>query len=52
MNKTGLPTLQIRNSTAKFLIFHLEDKASGIEVFYQNETLWASQKAIYRSLSY
>ena len=40
------PTLQIRNSTAEFLIFQLEDKANGIEVFYKDETLWASQKAI------
>ena len=38
--------LQIRNSTAEFLIFQLEDKANGIEVFYKGETLWASQKAI------
>lgn len=38
--------LQIRNSTAEFLIFQLEDKANGIEVFYKDETLWASQKAI------
>ena len=40
------PTLQIRNSTAEFLIFQLEDKANGIEVFYKDETLWASQKTI------
>ncbi len=39
-------TLQIRNSTAEFLIFQLEDKANGVEVFYKDETLWASQKAI------
>ncbi len=39
-------TLQIRNSTAEFLIFQFEDKANGIEVFYKDETLWASQKAI------
>ena len=39
-------TLQIRNSTAEFLIFQLEDKANGIEVFYKDETLWASQKTI------
>lgn len=44
--------LQIRNSTAEFLIFQLEDKANGIEVFYKDETLWASQKATHRSLSY
>lgn len=39
-------TLQIRNSTAEFLILQLEDKANGIEVFYKDESLWASQKAI------
>ena len=39
-------SLQIRNSTTEFLIFQLEDKANGIEVFYKDETLWASQKAI------
>ena len=41
-----ITTLQIRNSTAEFLIFQLEDKANGIEVFYKYDTLWASQKAI------
>ena len=39
-------TFKIRNSTAEFLIFQLEDKANGVEVFYKDETLWASQKAI------
>ena len=38
--------LQIRNSTAEFLIFQAEDKAQGIQVFYKDETIWASQKAI------
>ena len=42
--------LQIRNSTAEFLIFQVifqaEDKAQGVQVFYQDETIWASQKAI------
>ncbi len=38
--------LQIRNSTAEFLIFQAEDKAQGVQVFYQDETIWASQKAI------
>ena len=38
--------LQIRNSTAEFLIFQAEDKAEGVQVFYQDETIWASQKAI------
>ena len=38
--------LQIRNSTAEFLIFQAEDKAQGIQVFYKDETIWATQKAI------
>ena len=38
--------LQIRNSTAEFLIFQLESKEEGIEVLYQDETLWLTQDAI------
>ena len=38
--------LQIRNSTAEFLIFQAEDKAQGVQVFYEYETIWATQKAI------
>ena len=38
--------LQIRNSTAEFLIFQAEDKATGVQVFYENETIWATQEAI------
>ncbi|MBQ6724757.1 MAG: virulence RhuM family protein [Paludibacteraceae bacterium] len=38
--------LQIRNSTAEFLIFQAEDKAEGVQVFYQDESIWATQKAI------
>ena len=38
--------LQIRNSTAEFLIFQAEDKADGVQVFYKDENIWASQKAI------
>jgi len=30
--------LQIRNSTAEFLIFQAEDKAEGVQVFYQDES--------------
>lgn len=36
----------IRNSTAEFLIFKIENKEQGIEVLYSNETIWATQKAI------
>lgn len=38
--------LQIRNSTAEFLIFQSEDKAQGVQVFYKDETIWATQEAI------
>ena len=38
--------LQIRNSTAEFLIFQAEDKAQGVQVFYQDENIWATQEAI------
>ena len=31
---------QIHNSTAEFLIFQIENKEEGIEVLYQDETLW------------
>lgn len=36
--------LQIRNSTAEFLIFANQTKEDGIEVRVQNETIWLSQK--------
>jgi hypothetical protein len=38
--------LTIRNSTTEFLIFQTQSQANGVEVFYQNETLWLTQKAI------
>ena len=37
---------EIRNSTAEFLIFQAENKEQGIEVFYQDENVWATQKAM------
>ena len=36
--------LQIRNSTAEFLIFTTQAGEKGIDVRYQNETIWLSQK--------
>ena len=36
--------LQIRNSTAEFLIFTNQSKEDGIEVRFQNEMIWLSQK--------
>lgn len=38
--------LEIRNSTAEFLIFQAEDKAEGVQVFYKDESIWATQKVI------
>lgn len=37
---------EIRNSTAEFLIFQLENKEQGIEVMYADETIWCTQDAI------
>ena len=37
---------EIRNSTAEFLIFQAEGKEQGIEVYYKDENIWATQKAI------
>lgn len=45
-NNNGSKKLQIRNSTAEFLIFHDWNKEEGIEVLYQDETLWLTQKAM------
>lgn len=36
--------LQIRNSTAEFLIFSSQAKEQGIEVRYEDETIWLTQK--------
>ena len=38
--------IEIRNSTAEFLICMLEGKEDGIQVMYKNETIWATQKAM------
>ena len=38
--------IEIRNSTAEFLIFMLEGKEDGIQVMYKNESIWATQKAM------
>ena len=37
---------EIRNSTAEFLIFQAEAKEQGIEVYYKDENIWATQKAM------
>ena len=37
---------EIRNSTAEFLIFQIEGKEQGIEVYYKDKTVWCTQKAM------
>ena len=37
---------EIRNSTAEFLIFQIEGKKQGVEVYYKDKTVWCTQKAM------
>ena len=37
---------EIRNSTAEFLIFQIDSREQGIEVYYKDESVWCTQKAI------
>lgn len=37
---------EIRNSTAEFLTFIANGKEEGVQVFYKDETIWATQQAI------
>ena len=37
---------EIRNSTAEFLIFQIEEKEQGAEVYYKDKTVWCTQKAM------
>lgn len=46
MSKLTNKKLQIRNSTAEFLIFTSQAGENGIEVRFQKETIWLSQKMI------
>ena len=38
--------IQIRNSTAEFLVFTSQAKENGIEVRVEDETVWLTQKLI------
>lgn len=38
--------MEIRNSTAEFLIFQLENREDGVQVMYADETIWLTQDAI------
>lgn len=44
MNKETATNLKIRNTTAEFLIFTHQAGANGIEVRYENESIWLTQK--------
>ena len=44
MSKKPSKSLTIRNSTAEFLIFTRQAGEDGIEVRYQDETIWLTQK--------
>lgn len=37
---------EIRNSTAEFLIFQIEGKEDGVQVVFQHENIWCTQKAM------
>lgn len=37
---------EIRNSTAEFLIFQIEGKEQGVEVYYKDKTVWCTQKVM------
>lgn len=44
-----MQTLQIRNSTAEFLIFTKQKKEKSIEVIVDDKSVWLSQKLIAES---
>lgn len=41
---------EIRNSTAEFLIFQIDGKEQGVEVYYKDKTVWRTQKAMGNSI--
>lgn len=41
-----MKNLTIRNSTAEFLTFILDGREDGVQVYYKDETIWATQKAM------
>lgn len=38
--------VEIKNSTAEFLMFVMEGKENGVQVTYKDETIWCTQKAM------
>jgi hypothetical protein len=47
-DQTKSNNLTIRNSTAEFLMFTADSRQDGIEVRFQDETIWLTQKLIAR----
>lgn len=37
---------EIRNSKVEFLIFQIEGKKQGVEVYYKDKAVWCTQKAM------
>ena len=37
---------EIRNSTAEFLMFQVEGQEKGVQVVYQDETIWQLKKPL------
>lgn len=37
---------EIRNGTTEFLIFQIEGKEDGVQVVYQDESIWCKQRAM------
>lgn len=46
MEEDRAKQVSMRNSTADFLTFALQDEAEGIQVFVQDEDVWLTQKAM------
>ena len=45
-NKNDKRRKLVRNSTAEFLMFQLDNKEQGVEVYYKDETIWCTQRAM------
>lgn len=45
-NKNNKRRKLVRNSTAEFLMFQADNKEQGIEVYYKDESIWCTQRAM------
>src|SRR5574344_923982 len=45
-NKNDKRRKLVRNSTAEFLMFQADNKEQGIEVYYKDESIWCTQRAM------